>query len=68
MNTKLVDSLIQIINSLTKEERQILEEKLFLDLSEPSVKEIEKLAQKGGSFDFLYNEPELYTLEDGEPV
>lgn len=68
MNVKLVDSLIQIINSLTPEERQILEEKLFLALSEPSVKEIEALACQGKSFDFLYNEPELYNLDDGEPV
>lgn len=30
MNTKLIDSLVQIINSLTTEERKILEEKLEL--------------------------------------
>ena len=28
MNTQLIDSLVQIINSLTTEERQTLEEKL----------------------------------------
>ncbi|MGL5943814.1 MAG: hypothetical protein ACRC2S_26295 [Waterburya sp.] len=29
MNTKLIDSLVQIINSLTIEERKNLEEKLY---------------------------------------
>ena len=29
MNTKLIDSLVQIINSLTTEERKNLEEKLY---------------------------------------
>ena len=28
MNTKLVDSLVQIINSLTEEEKELLEQKL----------------------------------------
>jgi hypothetical protein len=26
------------------------------------------LAQSGNSFDFLHDEPDLYTLADGEPV
>ena len=68
MNTKLVESLAQIIFSLSKDEQILLKEKLFLELSEPSTDEIMQLAQTGKSLDFLNNEPDLYTLEDGESV
>lgn len=68
MNTKLVESITQVIFSLSKDEQILLKEKLFLELSEPSTEEIMKLAQTGESLNFLYNEPDLYTLEDGEPV
>ncbi|MFN4832127.1 MAG: hypothetical protein ACK5BG_12080 [Pseudanabaena sp.] len=68
MNTKLVESITQIIFSLSKDEQALLKEKLFLELSEPSTEELIKLAQMGRSLDFLHNEPDLYTLEDGEPV
>jgi hypothetical protein len=37
-------------------------------LNYPSVREIANLAQMCGSFDFLEHEPDLYTLDDGEPV
>ncbi|MFN6560231.1 MAG: hypothetical protein RMY28_010520 [Nostoc sp. ChiSLP01] len=36
MNTKLVESLLQVILSFSDEERSLLGEKLFFDLSEPS--------------------------------
>lgn len=68
MNTKLVDSLVQIILSLSQEERTLLERKLFFDGSEPSTKELMQLAQAGNSFDFLQDEPDIYSLKDGEPV
>ena len=68
MNTKLVDSLVQVILSLSQEERTLLERKLFFDESEPSTKELMQLAQTGNSFDFLQNEPDIYSLKDGEPV
>jgi hypothetical protein len=68
MNTKLVESITQVIFSLSKDEQTFLKEKLFLELSEPSTEGLMKLAQIGGSLNFLYNEPDLYTLEDGEPV
>ncbi len=68
MNTQLVDTLIQIIFSLSKEERNLLEEKLFFDISEPSTQDLMKLAQKSSSFSFLEDEPDIYTLEDGESV
>ncbi|MDZ4785294.1 MAG: hypothetical protein SGJ02_04370 [bacterium] len=61
-------TLIQVIHTLSAAERNLLEEELFLDTSEPSTQEITNLAVFGGSFDFLQDEPELYTLEDGEPV
>jgi len=68
MNTQLVDSLIQVILSLSKEERHLLEEKLFFESSSPSTSDLMQMAQKGGSFNFLYDEPDLYTLEDGEAI
>lgn len=68
MNTQLINSLVQIINSLTPEEKELLEEKLFWDALEPTTKQVMKLAQKTSSFSFLDDEPDLYTLEDGELV
>lgn len=68
MNIKLVESLVQIIHSLSAEEQSLLEEKLFFDRSEPSSSELMNLALQGGAFDFLYDEPDLYSLDDGEPV
>ena len=68
MNTQLVDSLIQVILSLSKEERHLLEEKLFFESSSPSTGDLMQMAQKGGSLNFLYDEPDLYTLEDGEAI
>ena len=38
------------------------------EMSEVSTKELMKLAMVGGSFDFLNDEPDIYSLEDGEPV
>ena len=68
INTKLIESITKIIFSLSKDEQALLKEKLFLELSEPSTEELMKLAQMGESLNFLHNEPDLYTLEDGEPV
>lgn len=68
MNANLVDSLIQVILSLSPEERMLLEAKLFHKVSEPKTSELMEIAQNGGSFDFLDEEPDLYTLEDGEPI
>jgi hypothetical protein len=36
--------------------------------SELSAKEITQISQLGGSFDWLEQEPDLYTDEDGEPA
>jgi hypothetical protein len=68
MNTKLVESLVQAILSLSSEERALLESKLFWDASDPTTLEIMKLAQSGGAFDFLEDEPDLYWLKEGEPT
>ncbi|UFP97040.1 hypothetical protein ISF26_17570 [Gloeobacter morelensis MG652769] len=67
-NTNLVHSLISVIRSLSLEERQLLEEKLFFDNGEPSTAELLRLAERGGGYDFLHSEPDLYTLDDGKPV
>lgn len=68
MNTKLVESLIQLIRSLPEDERFLLEQQLFFDASYPSTRDIMELTQKSGSLNFLNDEPDLYRLEDGEPV
>ncbi|MFN6535535.1 MAG: hypothetical protein RM021_004085 [Nostoc sp. EkiNYC01] len=68
MNIKLVESLIQIILSLSDEERSLLKEKLFFDESQPSTDELVLLAQNGGAFNFLEHEADIYSLDDGEPI
>ncbi|MBD2778510.1 hypothetical protein [Iningainema tapete] len=68
MNTQLVKTLVQIIRSLSQEERALLETELFFDSSKPSTQELMQLALMGGAFDFLYDESDIYSLEDGEPV
>ncbi|MBF2057771.1 MAG: hypothetical protein IGQ45_11280 [Cyanobacterium sp. T60_A2020_053] len=68
MNQKLIDSLITVVQLLTNEERQIFEQKLFFDDSLISTRDIVNLAEKSHSFDFLKDEPDIYTLEDGEPI
>jgi hypothetical protein len=68
VNTQLVESLVQVILSLSTAERTLLEEKLFANLPYPSNQEVFYLAEQGGMFDFLNDEPDLYSLEDGEPL
>ncbi len=68
MNTKLVESLVQVIFSLSDEERSLLEEKLFCHSSYQLTPEIMALANRSKTFDFLDDEPNLYTLEDGEAI
>lgn len=68
VNIQLIESLIQAIRSLSSAEQFILDQKLYSNLPEPSTQELMHLAQQGGAFDFLYDEPDLYTLEDGEPI
>lgn len=68
MNTKLVESLALAIQALSDQERSLLEQKLFFDSSEPSTHNLMQLAEIGGGFDFLQDEPDLYSAEDGEAI
>ena len=34
----------------------------------PSAAELAEIADRGGAFDFLADEPDIYTLDDGEPA
>ena len=81
MNTNLVEQrLIEKIRKLSSPRIVEIEdfidflcqrenqEQLLIDRSAPSNNEIMVLAQSGNSFDFLYDEPDLYTAADGEPV
>jgi hypothetical protein len=40
----------------------------FIDFSVPASDEMMALAHAGKSFDFLADEPDLYTIADGEPI
>jgi hypothetical protein len=68
INLQLIESLVQVIRSLSAAEQALLERKLFDGIPEPSIQELMHLAEQGGAFDFLHEEPDIYTLEDGEPV
>jgi len=35
---------------------------------EPTSRELATLAERGGSFDWLADEPDIYSASDGEPV
>lgn len=68
VNTQMVESIIQLIHSLPPPERALLERRLSEELPELTTQDLMYLADKGGSFDFWHNEPETYTIEDGEPI
>lgn len=68
MNTSRINALFQLIHSLFPEDRAALEETLLFDTAYPSTPEAINLALQSSSFDFLNEEPDLYTLEDGEPI
>jgi hypothetical protein len=68
MNTQLVESIYQVIQSLSEEERLLLEQKLYTNLPYPDKQEIINLAEASNVFNFLKDEPDLYNLDDGEPV
>jgi hypothetical protein len=57
-----------LINTLSEEEQALLKEKLFFDSQYPSTRDLMQLAQQSISFDFLHDETDIYTLEDGEPI
>jgi hypothetical protein len=79
-NTQLVNSIIELIESLPQAEQNLLTQRLFFDssligkadasenLDYPCLQEVVNLAQMGRSFDFLKYEPDLYTIDDGDPI
>ena len=68
VNTQLVESLVQVIRSLSPAEQALLQSKLLSDVSYPSNNEITHLVESGGRLDFLNDEPDIYTIADGEPI
>lgn len=68
MNKQLVKSIYQVIQSLSVEERLLLEEKLLTNLPYPSQKELLSLLEAGKTFNFLNSESDIYSLDDGEPI
>jgi len=68
MNTKLIESLVQIIQTLSEDEQLLIKAKLFSNIPYPSTVEITQLGQSAGAFQFLDDEPDIYTLEDGQPI
>ena len=68
VNTQLVESLIQVIRSLSPAEQALLQSKLLSDIPYPSTTELVHLAESGNALDFLHDEPDIYTIADGEPI
>ena len=68
VNTQLVESLLQVIQSLSSDEQSLLLDKLLGDVPYPSTQEMIHLAEQGCSFTFWENEHEIYTFADGEPI
>ena len=61
----LESSILQAEDERINNPQQVKPE-LSLERSEPAIQEFMQLSQSGRSLDFLYNEPDLYTLADGE--
>lgn len=68
MNVQLVESIYQVIQSLSEQEKSLLKQKLFADIPYPSSKELNNLSELGNVFTFLNNEPNIYSIEDGESI
>lgn len=46
----------------------MIKEKLFFETNQVTTQEIMNLTKQSNSFDFLNDEPDLYTLDDGEAI
>jgi hypothetical protein len=68
VNVQMVESILQLIRSLPRAERNLLEQRLLEELPDFTTDELMQLSERGGAFDFWHHEPEIYTLEDGEPI
>ncbi len=44
------------------------EHRVVVVIDDITADDLAAIAQHGGAFDWLKDEPDLYTLEDGEPV
>ncbi|HSF75206.1 MAG TPA: hypothetical protein VLA84_15530 [Microcoleus sp.] len=58
MNVQLVDSLIQVILSLSADEQLAITDKLLENIPYPSTQELMQLDRSGGCFEFLHDEPD----------
>ncbi|MEL6381206.1 MAG: hypothetical protein AAFQ89_01785 [Cyanobacteria bacterium J06626_18] len=61
-------SLLQVIQPVSAHEQALLLAKLLGEVPYPSTSAMMHLAEQGGSFDFWHEAPNLYTIQDGEPV
>jgi hypothetical protein len=68
MNTQLVESLVQAVRALSTEERALFDTKLYGEVPYPSHLELAHLSEQGKAFDFLKDEPDLYTITDGDAI
>lgn len=68
VNTQLVESLVQLIHSLSPAEQALLQSKLLNDIPYPSTTELTNLIESGNTLGFLHDEPDIYTITDGEPI
>lgn len=66
-NPQLTQNLLAVIRSLPPADRRWLLEQLEQG-AELSSSDLAELAMKGGAFDDLADEPDLYIFSDGEPV
>jgi len=65
LSDQQLNQVLQFVNQVSPENDINYE---AINTPEIKTQEIMNLADIGGSFNFLNNEPDLYTLEDGEPV
>ncbi|MEG4080409.1 MULTISPECIES: hypothetical protein [unclassified Microcoleus] len=63
MNVQLVESLIQVIWSLAADEQLAILGKILPNISYASTRKLVHFALKGGYFNFLNDEREIYTLK-----
>lgn len=74
LEKRLVEELPELlIQSLPLAERKLFKKRLVKELRELSIPELSipelmQLCNEGGSFDFWHDEPDIYTIKDGEAI
>ncbi|MEG4857256.1 hypothetical protein QUB75_06050 [Microcoleus sp. K1-B6] len=68
MNVQLVESLIQVILSLEACKQLAIAGKRLKNIPCPLTQKLVQLVLKGGYFNFLNDELEIYTLKDREAI